>query len=145
MASSSRDDRIRMRMATGNAAPDEASASPGGPVRSARSRARLAKRAFPLIPSNRQGIRRESPLSSHLLRIRGRRRGKPRRFRGGDSVLAPLLAAVVGGVLATAVRTEVGRRADERPRTLDDLDDLSVELDRGDRLGAEFGDAGVAR
>ena len=50
----------------------------------------------------------------------------------------------VGGI-AAAVRAEIGLGLDERPRIGDDVEDALIEPLGRDRLGQEFGDAGVAR
>src|SRR5262245_35822852 len=65
--------------------------------------------------------------------------------RIGLAALGPLGSDIVRADVAAPVRTEIGRRLDERSRIGDDVEDALVERLGRDRLGHEFGDAGIAR
>ena len=61
------------------------------------------------------------------------------------AAFAALGTDVVGADVAAPVRTEIGLGLDERPRVRNDVENALIERLGRDRLGHEFGDAGVAR
>src|SRR5450755_4173103 len=61
-------------------------------------------------------------------------------------IFAPAIGTgIVFRAMAAAIRSEIVGAFHERPRMIDDLADAREQVLRRDRLGEEFGDAGIAR
>src|SRR5688572_24017347 len=114
---------------------------------------------FPAVRwTSEQLSRGQLALRARFLHLRMSFFGKPvptfpghalagRALLSGDSGVgaAPLRSGVAGAGVAPPVGPEVALGPDERPRMRDHIDDPLIERLGRDRLGEEFGDAGIAR